>query len=208
MGLGRSGRRRRELLGRRAQPPGRRQHAQDETRRSSAMLAAMRLASISHPEMVELVSTRLIGFDDEPVTAALCVANMILCGDGSSNVHRGDAFSAPEYPKGSASVVLMNPPYPHKKTDAPTEAFVNRGLEGLAQGGRLVEVIPQSLLVIRWQGQEMAQRTAGEGYARSCGADAGLPVSALCQRYDCGHLSAERYPASEEQAGVLRADRK
>lgn len=112
----------------------------------AAMERVLREDKISRSDMVKLVSTRLIGFDDEPVTAALCVANMILRGDGSSSVHRGDAFTAAEYPIGAASVVLMNPPYPHKKTDAPTASFLNRGLEGLTQGGRLAAVIPQSLL--------------------------------------------------------------
>ena len=115
------------------------------------MIAAMervaRENQISRSEMVKLVSTRLIGFEEEPITAALCVANMILRGDGSSSVHRGDAFTAPEYPISTANVVLMNPPYPHKKTDTPTEDFVERGLEGLAQGCRLAAIIPLSLLV-------------------------------------------------------------
>ena len=113
----------------------------------AAMERVARENRISRSEMVKLVKTQMIGFDDEPITAALCVANMILRGDGSSSVHRDDAFTAPEFPVGTASVVLMNPPYPHKKTDAPSEAFVERALEGLMQGGRLAAVIPQSLLV-------------------------------------------------------------
>ena len=113
----------------------------------AAMERIAREHQISRSEMVKLVKTRLIGFDDEPITAALCVANMILRGDGSSSVHRGDAFTAPEYPIGHASVVLMNPPYPHKKTDTPTERFVERALEGLAQGARLAAIIPLSLTV-------------------------------------------------------------
>ncbi len=130
----------------------------------AAMERVLRENQISRSEMVKLVKTRLIGFDDEPVTAALCVANMILRGDGSSSVHRGDAFTAEEYPKGTASVVLMNPPYPHKKTDSPTESFINRGLEGLAQGGRLAAVIPQSLLtksgaVKKWRTNLLAKHT-------------------------------------------------
>jgi len=130
----------------------------------AAMERVLREDKISRSEMVKLVSTRLIGFDDEPVTAALCVANMILRGDGSSSVHRGDAFTAKEYPVGKASAVLMNPPYPHKKTDAPTESFLNRGLEGLAQGGRLAAVIPQSLLtkggtVKKWRQGLLAKHT-------------------------------------------------
>lgn len=130
----------------------------------AAMERVLREDKISRSDMVKLVSTRLIGFDDEPVTAALCVANMILRGDGSSSVHRGDAFTAKEYPVGKASVVLMNPPYPHKKTDAPTESFLNRALEGLAQGGRLAAVIPQSLLtkgggVKKWRANLLAKHT-------------------------------------------------
>lgn len=113
----------------------------------AAMDRIAREHKLSRSEMVKLVQKRLIGFEDEPVTAALCVANMILRGDGSSSVHRGDAFTAPEYQLAEASVVLMNPPYPHKKTDAPTERFVERGLEGLSQGGRFAAIIPLSLLV-------------------------------------------------------------
>ena len=115
------------------------------------LIAAMdrmgREGKLSRSEVVKLVNTRLIGFDDEPVTAALCVANMILRGDGSSSVHRGDCFTSKDYPVGTTSVVLMNPPYPHKATDAPTEDFVERGLEGLSRGGRLAVIIPLSLLV-------------------------------------------------------------
>ncbi|WP_394999216.1 class I SAM-dependent DNA methyltransferase [Sphingomonas sp.] len=131
------------------------------------LIAAMdrigREDKLSRAQIVKLVQKRLIGFDDEPITAALCVANMILRGDGSSSVHRGDAFTAEEYPIGTATVVLMNPPYPHKKTDTPTESFVERGLEGLAQSGRLAAVIPQSLLVkstkAKWRKSILAKHT-------------------------------------------------
>lgn len=113
----------------------------------AAMDRMAREHKLSRTEIVKLVKTRLIGFDDEPVTAALCVANMILRGDGSSSVQRGDAFTSEDFPNGTASVVLMNPPYPHKATDAPTEKFVERALEGLSIGGRLAAIIPLSLLV-------------------------------------------------------------
>lgn len=129
----------------------------------AAMDRIAREHQISRSEMVKMVKDCLIGFDTEPVTAALCVANMILRGDGSSSVHRGDAFTAPEFPIGSTSVVLMNPPYPHKKTDSPTEDFVERALEGLQQGGRLAAIIPLSLLVksnrAKWRKSILAKHT-------------------------------------------------
>lgn len=129
----------------------------------AAMDRIAREHQISRSEMVKLVKDCLIGFDDEPITAALCVANMILRGDGSSSIHRGDAFTAPEFPLGTTSVVLMNPPYPHKKTDSPSEAFVERALKGLAQGGRLAAIIPLSLLVksnkAHWRKSILAKHT-------------------------------------------------
>jgi type I restriction enzyme M protein len=104
---------------------------------------------LSRDQMVQLVKTHLIGFEDEPVTAALCVANMILRGDGSTGIHRADALSSSAYLPSVASVVLMNPPFPHAKTDTPPEEFVERGLFGLQNRGMLAAIVPQSLLVKR-----------------------------------------------------------
>ena len=100
-------------------------------------------------QLTKIVKERLIGIDKEPVTAAICVANMILRGDGSTGVHNRDVFTWKNYPKGKASVGLMNPPFPHKKTDRPPEDFVDRALEGLQANGRLAVVVPTSLLVKR-----------------------------------------------------------
>ena len=102
---------------------------------------------ISRTQMVNIVKTHLLGFEDEPVTAALCVANMILRGDGSTGVAKADCFRSREYPSDKASVALMNPPFPHKKTDTPVEAFVDRALEGLKARGKLAVVMPTGLLV-------------------------------------------------------------
>lgn len=107
---------------------------------------------VSRAQMVEIVKTNLIGFEDEPVTAALCVANMILRGDGSTGVHKDDCFTSPDYPVGKASVALMNPPFPHAKTDTPVEKYLDRALEGLKDRGKLAIVLPMSLLVKRDKG--------------------------------------------------------
>lgn len=101
---------------------------------------------LSKEQVVKIIKKRLIGFDKEPVTAALCVANMILRGDGSTSVHRGDCFSSPEYPIGKADIILTNPPFPHAKTDTPPDRFVSRSLEGLRHRGRMGAVVPRSLM--------------------------------------------------------------
>ena len=113
----------------------------------AAMERMQRKSKLSREQIVETAKTQLIGIEDEPVTAALCVANMILRGDGSSGVRRSDAFEDSGFPAGEASVVLMNPPFPHKKTDIPPERFIDRALKGLRPRGQAAVVVPSSLLV-------------------------------------------------------------
>ena len=105
--------------------------------------------SLSREQVVNIVKRNLIGFESEPITAALCVANFVLRGDGSTGVWRADAFTSDRFEPGHADVVLMNPPFPHRGTDTPVEAFIDRGLEGLRHRGRLAAVVPMSLLVKR-----------------------------------------------------------
>lgn len=118
----------------------------------ACMERILRENSLSRAQMVQIVKRRLIGFEDEPITAALCVANMVLRGDGSTSVHRGDTFTSDEFPVSRASVSLMNPPFPHKKTDTPIEDFVSRALEGLRDRGKLAVILPMSMLVKRDKG--------------------------------------------------------
>lgn len=101
---------------------------------------------LSRQQMVSVIQTKLIGFEAEPETAALCVANMILRGDGSTGIHKADCFVSPAYPVGVASVGLMNPPFPHQKTDKPSEEFVDRALEALHDRGKLAVILPTGLL--------------------------------------------------------------
>jgi len=101
---------------------------------------------LSKAQVVSIIQKRLVGFDKEPVTAALCVTNMILRGDGSTSVHRGDCFASEEYPVGKADIILTNPPFPHAKTDTPPERFISRSLEGLRHRGRMGAVVPRSLM--------------------------------------------------------------
>ncbi|MBN6739275.1 N-6 DNA methylase [Acidithiobacillus sp. MC6.1] len=98
-------------------------------------------------EMVRVIQRHLVGYEEEPVTAALCVANMILRGDGSTRIHKGDCFSVPDYPLGMADIALTNPPFPHRNTDTPPEAFVERSLDALRHRGRLAVILPTSVLV-------------------------------------------------------------
>ncbi|MFH0958672.1 MAG: N-6 DNA methylase, partial [Pseudomonadota bacterium] len=129
----------------------------------AAMNRIMEREHVSRTQMVRMVKSKLLGFDQEPQTAALCVANMILRGDGSTGVKRGDCFTSPDYPIGKAHVVLMNPPFPHEKTDTPPDQFIDRALEGLRHRGRLAVIVPMQILVRRdkaiWRDKILAQNT-------------------------------------------------
>src|ERR1035437_4447536 len=107
---------------------------------------AVDTSNASYEDVVKMVRNRLIGYESEPVTAALCVANMILRGDGTSGVRKADCLTALDYPLGRCNVALMNPPFPHKKTDTPPEDFVDRALEALAPRGKLAVIMPASLM--------------------------------------------------------------
>lgn len=100
-----------------------------------------------YDEAVNIVKDYLFGIESEPATAALCITNMILRGDGKSGVIKDNCFTNKDYPNQEVQFVLMNPPFPHKKTDTPATDFIDRGLKSLEKRGILASVIPYSLLV-------------------------------------------------------------
>ena len=112
----------------------------------SCIQRAYSLSKISYEKAVSMVKDKLIGYESEPVTAALCVANMILRGDGKTGIRKADCFTAKDYPSGECQVALMNPPFPHKKTDVPPEKFIGRALDALQDRGKLAVILPTSSL--------------------------------------------------------------
>ena len=101
---------------------------------------------LSRAHMIEVIQNQIMGYESEPYTAALCAANMIIRGDGSAKIIQADSLTVSDFPLSEASIALMNPPFPHKKTDTPVEDFVDRGLDGLLNGGKLAVIVPASLL--------------------------------------------------------------
>ncbi len=105
-------------------------------------------STMLYEDIINIVKDNLFGIESEPTTAALCITNMILRGDGKSGIVKGDCFKLSSFPSEDITCVLMNPPFPHnKKTDTPTTDFLDRGLSSLAIRGKLAAVVPYSLLV-------------------------------------------------------------
>ncbi len=113
----------------------------------AALQRALRITKNRYETVVKMVEDRLLGYEAEPVTAALCVANMILRGDGKTGIEEANCFKARDFPVGKCQVALMNPPFPHKATDTPPQDFVERALEALAHRGKLGVILQTSLLV-------------------------------------------------------------
>lgn len=115
----------------------------------AAIGVAREQAGTSYAETARLMKHNLYGYEVEPSTAALCLVNLILRGIGGANVRCADCFSEKADALGVADVVLMNPPFPHRKSDTPTEAYIERGLEGAKREGVVAAIVPTSILATR-----------------------------------------------------------
>lgn len=108
---------------------------------------AVRTTNAKYEDVVDMIRDKLLGYEVEPVTAALCIANMVLRGDGKTGIREASCFTADDFPVNQCQVALMNPPFPHEDTDTPSQDFVERALEALDSRGKLAVVLPTSLLV-------------------------------------------------------------
>lgn len=99
--------------------------------------------------------SQLIGVEQQPAMYALCVSNMILRGDGKSNLHRGSCFDPnlqAALKRGSGEVGrpnkgLLNPPYSQKGEEQHELDFVKAMMDVLAPGGIGVAVVPMSCAI-------------------------------------------------------------
>ena len=106
--------------------------------------------------MDKVKSENLHGVEMDPRMFAIATTNMILRGDGKSNLECDNFLSELQTPleklrKAGFSVGLMNPPYSQAKTkkfqDLSELSFISRLLDALAPGGRCAVIVPQSTMV-------------------------------------------------------------
>jgi hypothetical protein len=103
--------------------------------------------NLSYEEAVARVKSNVFGIESEPATAALCITNMILRGDGKSGIVRANCFKLVDYPPKEVDVSLLNPPFPHSKEDRPATDFIDRAQISVRHRGYVASVVPYSLLV-------------------------------------------------------------
>lgn len=90
---------------------------------------------------VDIKSNRLFGIEINEFNATLAGMNMLLHGDGASNIYNENCFSKLKSLEGLYTKVLMNPPFSQKDIEL---SFVYETLYYMAEGGILVSILPKS----------------------------------------------------------------
>ena len=91
----------------------------------------------------EIKQQRLLGVELNAEMYTLASTNMILRGDGSSNIRKGSSFDEPPelYRNFNANALLLNPPFTFKENGLP---FLKFGLENMKIGGKAAIIIQDS----------------------------------------------------------------
>lgn len=104
---------------------------------------------VSADERRHILENSLIGIEQEPQMFALAVSNMILRGDGKTNLYQGSCFDERIFNgvKGKASVGFINPPYSQKGDNLHEWDFIIQMLNGLQKNATGIAIVPVSLAV-------------------------------------------------------------
>src|SRR3989344_1234965 len=104
---------------------------------------------VSADERRHILEYSLIGIEQEPQMFALAVSNMILRGDGKTNLYQGSCFDDELFDKirNRANVGFMNPPYSQKGDNLHEWDFVIHMLDGLQQNATGIAIVPMSLAI-------------------------------------------------------------
>lgn len=94
-------------------------------------------------KIIEIKKNQLLGVELNAEMFTLAATNMILRGDGSSNIQKGNSFDKPEslYVDFNADRILLNPPFTFKENGMP---FIEFGLNKMQKGGLGAIIIQDS----------------------------------------------------------------
>lgn len=100
-------------------------------------------------EIDNIYKNNLVGIETQTNMFALACANMIIRGDGKTNLMQENCFSIDvgKLKRFNCNVGLINPPYAQKKEDELELAFIKRMLDILTVGGIGIAIIPQSCVM-------------------------------------------------------------
>ncbi len=112
----------------------------------SAMKKMVNCAKGNSRKIKKLKKEQLVGVESQDDIYALSVSNMVIHGDGKSNIINGDCFDCVSTVKERyrPTTGLLNPPYKSEKSDREELEFVLNNLEMIAPNGKCVAIIPLS----------------------------------------------------------------
>ena len=115
----------------------------------SGMKAMIKDAKGNANKIKNIKINQLIGIEYQDDIYALGVSNMIIHGDGKTNVYLGDCFDVTNQIKEEfkPTIGFLNPPYKSKKSDAEELDFVINNLNTLQKGGKCLAIIPLSCAI-------------------------------------------------------------
>jgi len=93
--------------------------------------------------IADIKNTQLLGIEVDAKMYTLAAANMILRGDGSTQIQKADTFKAPEclFETFNADRLLLNPPFSYHHYGMP---FFEFGLDNMKKGGKGAVIIQDS----------------------------------------------------------------
>lgn len=99
--------------------------------------------SRANKKIEEIKKEQLLGVELNAEMFTLAATNMILRGDGSSNIRKGNTFKTPEelYTNFKANRLLLNPPFSFEENGMP---FIRFGLSKMEKGGLAAIIIQDS----------------------------------------------------------------
>lgn len=105
--------------------------------------------AVSEGERKKILEKSLIGIEQEPSMFALAVSNMILWGDGKTNLYQGSCFDEDIFNqvKNQASVGFINPPYSQTGENLHEWNFVITLLDALQKNATGIVIVPMSLAI-------------------------------------------------------------
>jgi methylase of polypeptide subunit release factors len=101
-------------------------------------------------EIDNIYKNNLVGIETQTNMFALACANMIIRGDGKTNLIQKNCFSmdTADLKKYNCNIGMINPPYSQKKQGEEELSFVKRMLDVLTIGGTGIAIIPQSCVML------------------------------------------------------------
>ncbi|MBU1045880.1 N-6 DNA methylase [Patescibacteria group bacterium] len=121
----------------------------------SAMRRMEELAKEDKKKIKEIHTKQLIGIEDNPKMFCLACSNMMLRGDGKSNIFQQDCFqvSDEDVKKFKPTIALLNPPYSKENGHKELE-FAWNALSFLEPHGTCIVIVPQSCAMNTKKGNE------------------------------------------------------